>query len=56
VLIGLLAPVVGLYVSYWADAASGATIVLVETALFLLGLAWQQLPRRRAAATAESAR
>ena len=35
ILIGLLAPIVGLYLSYWLDAASGATIVLVETAVFL---------------------
>jgi manganese/iron transport system permease protein len=54
VLIGLLAPAVGLYVSYWANAASGATIVLVETAVFLLALAAQQLPRRGAAASAGS--
>ncbi len=46
VLIGLLAPVVGLYVSYWANAATGATIVLVETSVFLLALASRQLPRR----------
>lgn len=32
--IGTIGPVVGLYVSYWLDAASGATIVLVETAVF----------------------
>ena len=31
-LVGLGSPVVGLYLSYWLDAASGATIVLVETA------------------------
>jgi manganese/iron transport system permease protein len=37
-LIGLLAPIVGLYLSYWLDAASGATIVLVETAVFLVAL------------------
>jgi manganese/iron transport system permease protein len=37
-LIGAVAPVVGLYLSYWLDAASGATIVLVETALFALAL------------------
>ncbi len=37
--IGLLAPAIGLYVSYWANAASGATIVLVETAIFLVALA-----------------
>jgi ABC-type Mn2+/Zn2+ transport system permease subunit len=36
--IGIVAPVVGLYLSYWLDAASGATIVLVETALFGLAL------------------
>ncbi len=45
-LIGLLAPVVGLYVSYWANAATGATIVLVETAVFLLALATRLVPRR----------
>jgi iron/zinc/copper transport system permease protein len=30
--------VLGLYLSYWANSASGATIVLVETAAFLLAL------------------
>jgi ABC-type Mn2+/Zn2+ transport system permease subunit len=38
VAIGLTAPIVGLYLSYWLDAASGATIVLVETAIFLVVL------------------
>ncbi len=38
VTVGLVSPVVGLYLSYWFDAASGATIVLVETAFFLLAL------------------
>ena len=38
VAVGLLSPIVGLYVSYWADAASGATIVLVETAIFAIVL------------------
>jgi manganese/iron transport system permease protein len=38
VLIGLTAPIVGLYLSYWLDAASGATIVLVETGIFLVAL------------------
>ena len=37
--IGVAAPIIGLYVSYWANSASGATIVLVETALFLVALA-----------------
>jgi manganese/iron transport system permease protein len=38
VAVGLIAPIVGLYLSYWLDAASGATIVLVETAIFLVAL------------------
>lgn len=37
--IGILAGVGGLYLSYWLNVASGATIVLVETGLFLLALA-----------------
>jgi manganese/iron transport system permease protein len=53
VLIGLLAPVAGLYISYWANAASGATIVLVETSVFLVALASRLLPRRTAAVVAE---
>lgn len=36
--IGIVAPIIGLYLSYWLDAASGATIVLVETALFGIAL------------------
>ena len=38
-LIGVTAPIVGLYVSFWANTASGATIVLVETGVFLLAIA-----------------
>ncbi|MEA2677673.1 MAG: manganese/iron transport system permease protein [Chloroflexota bacterium] len=38
VLIGAGSAVLGLYLSYWFDVASGATIVLVESALFLLAL------------------
>ena len=33
--VGIVGAVVGLYVSYWANAASGATIVLVDTAAFV---------------------
>ena len=55
-LIGALAPIVGLYLSYWLDAASGATIVLVETAVFgltlLLGPRTGLLKRRAAATSA----
>jgi manganese/iron transport system permease protein len=38
VAVGALAALVGLYVSYWLDVASGATIVLLETLLFLAAL------------------
>ncbi len=39
-LIGATTAIAGLYLSYWFDVASGATIVLVQTALFIavLGL------------------
>jgi ABC-type Mn2+/Zn2+ transport system permease subunit len=33
--IGVACPIAGLYLSFWLDTASGATIVLVETAVFL---------------------
>jgi manganese/iron transport system permease protein len=36
--IGTIAPIVGLYLSFWTNTASGALIVLVETAVFLLAL------------------
>jgi manganese/iron transport system permease protein len=36
--VGTVAPVVGLYLSYWLDSAAGATIVLVETAVFVVVL------------------
>ena len=53
VAIGIGSSVVGLYVSYWLDVASGATIVLVQTALFLVALVLGPrsglLGRRRAA-------
>jgi ABC-type Mn2+/Zn2+ transport system permease subunit len=38
IVVGLVAPIVGLYASYWFDAASGATIVLVETLVFVVAL------------------
>jgi manganese/iron transport system permease protein len=40
--VGVLSPIVGLYVSYWLDAATGATIVLVETAVFLVALGFRR--------------
>ena len=47
VAIGVAAPIVGLYVSYWANAASGATIVLVETGIFLVAFATTLRPMRQ---------
>lgn len=38
VVIGIASPVFGLYLSYWLNTASGATIVLIETAVFLVAL------------------
>jgi len=49
VAIGVAAPIVGLYVSYWANAASGATIVLVETGIFLVAFATTLRPMRQVA-------
>ncbi len=37
-LVGIASAVLGLYLSYWLDVASGATIVLVETGLFLVAM------------------
>jgi len=62
-LVGIASAVVGLYVSFWLSVASGATIVLVETGLFLVALTFGPrglIARRRtpvveAAATAPSA-
>jgi manganese/iron transport system permease protein len=45
-LIGVLCPVVGLYGSFWLNSASGATIVLVETAVFGLVLAGSAVATR----------
>lgn len=49
--IGVVAPVIGLYVSYWLNAASGATIVIVESALFALALLGRGMAGRRARVT-----
>jgi manganese/iron transport system permease protein len=49
-LIGVSAAVVGLYVSYSLDIASGAAIVILETELFLLALAYTAMRSRMHAA------
>jgi manganese/iron transport system permease protein len=48
IVIGIVSPIVGLYLSYWLNAASGATIVLVETGIFVAALGWKSRPSRRA--------
>jgi ABC-type Mn2+/Zn2+ transport system permease subunit len=42
-LIGVSSALVGLYVSYSLDVASGAAIVILETVLFLVVLAYTSL-------------
>jgi ABC-type Mn2+/Zn2+ transport system permease subunit len=52
-LIGIISSVVGLYISYYANVASGAAIVLTATAIFLIvflfsperGVVWSRLRR-----------
>ncbi len=39
-LVGVASAVLGLYLSFWFNVASGATIVLMETGLFLIALAF----------------
>jgi manganese/iron transport system permease protein len=60
--VGITSAVVGLYLSYWLDVASGATIVLVQTATFLVvlvagprGLLAQRRPERPARPAAPGA-
>lgn len=43
--VGVVSAIVGLYASYYLDAASGATIVLTATAFFFLAMLFS--PRRR---------
>jgi manganese/iron transport system permease protein len=42
--VGISGPIVGLYLSYWLDSATGATIVLVETATFIVVLVAKRGP------------
>lgn len=54
-IIGVSSAVVGLYVSYSLDIASGAAIVILETLLFLLALAFTAIRSRIYAARGVSA-
>jgi manganese/iron transport system permease protein/iron/zinc/copper transport system permease protein len=47
--IGALAGIVGMYLSYWLDVSSGATIVLLEAAIFVACLGITTIARRRPA-------
>jgi manganese/iron transport system permease protein len=44
-LIGVVTAVTGLYLSFWLNVASGATIVLVQTFVFAVVLAFRQIDR-----------
>jgi manganese/iron transport system permease protein len=46
--IGVVSPLIGLYLSYWFNSASGATIVLFETAVFVVVLGGRTLRPRTA--------
>ena len=47
--IGALAGVIGMYLSYWLDISSGATIVLLEAAMFVASVLLTTIGRRRPA-------
>ncbi|HJW84176.1 MAG TPA: metal ABC transporter permease [Anaerolineae bacterium] len=47
-LIGALSGLVGMYLSYYVDVASGATIVLLQATLFIVALALTSLQKRAA--------
>lgn len=47
-LLGAATGFVGIYLSFYIDVASGATIVLLQAALFCAALAWSSLQRRAA--------
>jgi len=54
-LIGVLSSILGLYISYYANVASGSAIVLTATVIFLIiflfsprrGIIWKQLKRKK---------
>ncbi|HLY24787.1 MAG TPA: metal ABC transporter permease, partial [Aggregatilineales bacterium] len=46
VIMGSITAMIGMYLSYYVDVASGATIVLTQTALFLVAALYSTLIRR----------
>jgi manganese/iron transport system permease protein len=53
IVVGVACPVAGLYASYWLNSASGATIVLLESAVFVVALVVGRLVSRPAARLAQ---
>jgi ABC-type Mn2+/Zn2+ transport system permease subunit len=49
VVVGSVGAAIGMYISYFTDTPSGATIVLVESAAFLVAFAAAGAKRRRLA-------
>ena len=46
-LLGAVSGAIGMYLSYWLDISSGATIVLLESAIFVLVFAYSAIAGRR---------
>ncbi len=44
--IGVICSVLGIYISYFVDVSSGASVVLLSAALFVAALAWSRIYRR----------
>jgi ABC-type Mn2+/Zn2+ transport system permease subunit len=52
--IGVISPIIGLYLSFWLNAASGATVVLVESAVFIVVLVATTVGSRHPVAETDS--
>ncbi|MGD0863285.1 MAG: metal ABC transporter permease [Candidatus Limnocylindrales bacterium] len=52
--IGVVCPIVGLYGSFWLNSASGATVVLIESAVFFAVLATMTVIERLGSRTARA--
>ena len=53
--IGVICSVVGIYISYFVDVSSGASVVLLSAALFVATLAWSKIRSRWFGGTAPAA-
>lgn len=49
--IGIICAVLGIYISYYVDVSSGASVVLLSAALFVAALVWSKIRRRRSPTT-----